>query len=71
MHATGKGMVAVIMLLSEPTSLLTAILVLLVVVLLGPQRIYQRMLGLIRELRGGSSQSDTTLPHHDADGPLS
>jgi hypothetical protein len=51
------------MLLSEATSLLAAPLVLLavllVVVLWGPDRIYQRMLELIRVLRGGgSSQSE-------------
>jgi hypothetical protein len=58
-------------LLSGPTWLLAALLVLLVVALCGPEWIYQRMLGLIRALRGGSSQSDTTPPRQDADRPLS
>jgi hypothetical protein len=59
-------------LLSGPTWLLAALLVLLVVVLCGPERMYQRMLELIRALRGGGSgQSDTTPPRQDADTPLS
>jgi hypothetical protein len=49
-------------LLSGPTWLLAALLVLLVVALCGPEWIYQRMLGLIRALRSGSGQGDTTPP---------
>lgn len=60
------------MLLSVPTWLLAALLVLLVIVLCGPERLYQRMLELIRVVRGGgSSQSDSTPPRQDAARPLS
>jgi hypothetical protein len=59
-------------LLSGPTWLLAALLVLLVVVLCGPERIYQRTLELIRAFRGGGSgQYDTTPPRQDPDRPLS
>jgi hypothetical protein len=59
-------------LLSGPTWFLAALLMLLVVVLCGPERIYQRMLELIRAFRGGGSgQSGTTPPRQDADRPLS
>jgi hypothetical protein len=63
-----KGTTAVIRLLTELTSLLTALLQVLVVgVLWGSERIYQRRLELIRVLRGKSSQSDTTPPRRDVD----
>jgi hypothetical protein len=55
---------------SAPTWFLAALLVLLLVVLCGPDRIHRRMLELIRVLRGGgSSQSDTTPPPRDAGPP--
>jgi hypothetical protein len=63
------GAVAVTILLSGPPWFLAALLVLLVVVLSGPERMYQRMLELIRVLRGvGSGQCDTPPPRRDADG---
>ena len=66
-----KWAVAVTILLSGPTSLLAALLILLLAgALWGPERIYQRMLELIRVLRdGGSSQNSTTPPNQDADRP--
>ena len=57
-------------LLFGATSLLTVPLaVLLVVVLWGPERIYQRMLELIKVLRGGGSSQSETTPCQDADTP--
>jgi hypothetical protein len=61
----------VTILLSGPASLLTALLVLLLAgALWGPERIYQRMLELVRVLRGGgSSQNSAMPPNQDADRP--
>lgn len=39
-------------LLSAPTWLLVAVLLLLVVILLGPERTYQRAVGLLQAFRG-------------------
>lgn len=66
-----KGATAVTILLFGSTSLAMALLVLLLVVLWGPERIYQRMLELIRELRGGGSSHSDTMPlPQDADKPF-
>ncbi len=60
-------------LLAGPAWLLAALLVLLVVVLCGPERVYLRALELLRALRGGGTgQRDTAPPpRQDADSPPS
>jgi hypothetical protein len=65
---------AVTTLLSGSTWFMTVplvLLVLVVVILCGPERTYQRTLELIRALRGGSGQTDTTPPPQDTEGPPS
>lgn len=49
-------------LLAAPTWLLAALLVLLVVILLGPERTYQRALTLLRAIRGTEPPQPPTPP---------
>ncbi|WP_041254762.1 hypothetical protein [Frankia sp. EAN1pec] len=54
-------------LLSAPTWLLVALLVLLVIILIGPERTYQRAVGLLQAFRGNGP--DGQVAPASGDGP--